>query len=193
MFPKPGEIKMECSCPDSAGMCKHIAAVFYGVGARLDREPELLFRLRRADPAELIAQAAGAMTQQVGTRKKVIADEALAVVLGFHMDAGGAGGGRGGTAATAGAATVAAGAPAAVAAAEAKGARSARVGSKEKAGAARASAPQASALWPSSARRKGSRTAKSGANAPAGEVVTAWGGAGKKGSVRGSNKVRGTV
>lgn len=57
MFPLPVEIKMSCSCPDSAGLCKHLAAVLYGVGARLDNEPELLFKLRQADQSELISHA----------------------------------------------------------------------------------------------------------------------------------------
>ncbi|CAL7962100.1 hypothetical protein GAMM_320002 [Gammaproteobacteria bacterium] len=35
LFPHPSEIKMNCSCPDYAGVCKHIAAVFYGIGARV--------------------------------------------------------------------------------------------------------------------------------------------------------------
>jgi uncharacterized Zn finger protein len=43
LFPSPGEIKLNCSCPDGAGMCKHVAAVLYGVGARLDEEPQFLF------------------------------------------------------------------------------------------------------------------------------------------------------
>ena len=47
LFPQPKEISMRCSCPDSAVLCKHVAAVLYGVGARLDKEPELLFQLRR--------------------------------------------------------------------------------------------------------------------------------------------------
>ena len=47
LFPKPAEIKMTCSCPDSAGMCKHVAAVMYGVGSRLDDKPDLLFLLRK--------------------------------------------------------------------------------------------------------------------------------------------------
>ena len=42
-----------CSCPDWASMCKHVAAVLYGIGARLDQQPELLFRLRAVDGAEL--------------------------------------------------------------------------------------------------------------------------------------------
>ena len=55
LFPRPAEIRFTCSCPDHAAMCKHVAAVLYGVGARLDKSPELLFRLRAVDEAELIA------------------------------------------------------------------------------------------------------------------------------------------
>ncbi|HVK56874.1 MAG TPA: hypothetical protein VM532_17830, partial [Burkholderiales bacterium] len=58
LFPMPKQIKFRCSCPDSASMCKHIAATLYGVGARLDAQPELLFQLRHVDPQELIMQAA---------------------------------------------------------------------------------------------------------------------------------------
>src|SRR5439155_16275833 len=57
LFPRPKEIKLSCSCPDSAGLCKHIAAVLYGVGTRLDHQPELLFVLRGVDHTELIGQA----------------------------------------------------------------------------------------------------------------------------------------
>ncbi|MBV8233472.1 MAG: SWIM zinc finger family protein [Planctomycetaceae bacterium] len=57
LFPKPKEIKMHCSCPDYAGMCKHLAAVMYGIGNRLDSSPELLFELRGVDHQELIEQA----------------------------------------------------------------------------------------------------------------------------------------
>ena len=46
IFPRPAEIRFDCSCPDHAVMCKHVAAVLYGVGARLDAQPDLLFRLR---------------------------------------------------------------------------------------------------------------------------------------------------
>jgi len=58
LFPSPGEIALDCSCPDWAEMCKHVAAALYGVGARLDERPELLFDLRGVDPAELISEAA---------------------------------------------------------------------------------------------------------------------------------------
>jgi uncharacterized Zn finger protein len=57
LFPSPNEIKLACSCPDWAAMCKHVAAVLYGVGARLDQLPELLFRLNQVDENDLIAKA----------------------------------------------------------------------------------------------------------------------------------------
>ena len=65
LFPKPAEIEMKCSCPDWAGMCKHVAAVMYGIGARLDEKPELLFLLRKVDHLELIA---GAVDSRTGRR-----------------------------------------------------------------------------------------------------------------------------
>jgi hypothetical protein len=60
LFPAPSEIALDCSCPDGAYMCKHVAAVLYGVGARLDRAPELFFVLRQVDQAELLASASAA-------------------------------------------------------------------------------------------------------------------------------------
>jgi len=57
LFPSSKEIDFSCSCPDWASMCKHIAAVLYGIGARLDRQPELLFRLHKLDENELIRSA----------------------------------------------------------------------------------------------------------------------------------------
>jgi uncharacterized Zn finger protein len=60
LFPQPGEISLKCSCPDWATMCKHVAAVLYGVGARLDHTPELLFKLRGVDHEQLIAADAEA-------------------------------------------------------------------------------------------------------------------------------------
>ncbi len=66
LFPNPQQIEMRCSCPDYAGMCKHIAAAMYGVGNRLDSSPELLFVLRAVDHQELIEQAIP--TAPIGTR-----------------------------------------------------------------------------------------------------------------------------
>ena len=59
LFPKPKDISLNCSCPDWAVMCKHVAAALYGIGARLDRSPELLFTLRGVDAAELVEVAVG--------------------------------------------------------------------------------------------------------------------------------------
>jgi uncharacterized Zn finger protein len=58
LFPDPRHIEMSCTCPDAASVCKHVAASLYGVGARLDARPELLFELRGVDPQDLIQQAA---------------------------------------------------------------------------------------------------------------------------------------
>ncbi|MDF1662857.1 MAG: SWIM zinc finger family protein, partial [Planctomycetota bacterium] len=58
LFPNRSEVTFECDCPDYASMCKHIAAVFYGIGNRLDSEPELLFSLRGVDHQELIKKNA---------------------------------------------------------------------------------------------------------------------------------------
>jgi uncharacterized Zn finger protein len=66
LFPVPAQIRFRCSCPDSASMCKHVAATLYGVGARFDSEPELLFRLRGVDPEQLIRQAGKLPTAQAG-------------------------------------------------------------------------------------------------------------------------------
>ncbi|WP_343248600.1 SWIM zinc finger family protein [Diplocloster hominis] len=57
MFPSPKEIHFSCSCPDYAYMCKHVAAVLYGVGARLDEDPMLFFTLRRVDIQDLIRRS----------------------------------------------------------------------------------------------------------------------------------------
>ena len=67
LFPSPREISFTCSCPDWAKMCKHVAAVLYGIGRRLDSEPELLFTLRGVDPSELLAQNLEAVTTPTST------------------------------------------------------------------------------------------------------------------------------
>ncbi|HWC89829.1 MAG TPA: hypothetical protein VG433_09245, partial [Pirellulales bacterium] len=77
------------SCPDGAYLCKHLAAVLYGVGARLDTQPELLFVLRRVDHLELIdAAGEAAVVQPRGTGKKTIAAGELADVFGIELDSG---------------------------------------------------------------------------------------------------------
>ncbi len=86
LFPTPKELAFECSCPDWAGMCKHVAAALYGVGARLDQQPELLFTLRHVDAKDLVAQASVVKPSATTTKsKKVMADSELADVFGLDM------------------------------------------------------------------------------------------------------------
>ena len=84
LFPKPGEIRFDCSCPDWATMCKHVASVLYGVGSRLDDRPESLFLLRGVDTAELTAIEM-ALPGDVAT-DDVLADDALAGIFGIDLD-----------------------------------------------------------------------------------------------------------
>jgi uncharacterized Zn finger protein len=87
LFPAPGEINLNCDCPDDAYMCKHIAAVLYGVGARLDHQPEFLFKLRGVDHEELIS-ADVALVNTTGKTKgssRRIADDSLADVFGIDI------------------------------------------------------------------------------------------------------------
>ena len=95
LFPTPSEIKMTCSCPDWAGLCKHLAAVLYGVGSRLDHQPELLFVLRGVEVAELIAAAtasaaAGPLTGEAQTAAdSALAGEDLSALFGVDLEDGG--------------------------------------------------------------------------------------------------------
>src|SRR3990170_2504751 len=87
LFPSPKDIIFTCSCPDWASMCKHVAAVLYGIGARLDHQPELLFTLRKVDQQELIAKAGSDLSKK---RKgpagaKVLASDDLSEMFGIEM------------------------------------------------------------------------------------------------------------
>jgi uncharacterized Zn finger protein len=86
LFPKPKEITLKCSCPDYAGMCKHLAAVMYGVGHRLDTSPELLFLLRGVDQAELIEQAIPAAPPQSPRGTPALAAEDLGAIFDIELD-----------------------------------------------------------------------------------------------------------
>ncbi len=84
LFPKPGEIRFDCSCPDWATMCKHVASVLYGVGSRLDDRPESLFLLRGVDSAELIAT--GMALPGDAATDDALAEDALAGIFGIDLD-----------------------------------------------------------------------------------------------------------
>ena len=88
LFPLPAEISLKCNCPDWARMCKHVAAVLYGVGARLDQQPELLFKLRGVDHEELIAADAEAAVSAATSKGKAkrLATGDLADVFGIDLD-----------------------------------------------------------------------------------------------------------
>jgi len=89
LFPSPNEISFSCSCPDSAAMCKHIAATLYGIGARLDSAPELLFGLRKVDAKELIARAGegGTPVQKLPGAGRILDPSKLADVFGIDFGA----------------------------------------------------------------------------------------------------------
>ncbi len=87
LFPSPRQLKFECSCPDWAQMCKHVAAVLYGVGARLDHQPELLFQLRQVDQQELVASASRnqPLAKSGLARERVLDDKLAAALFGIEM------------------------------------------------------------------------------------------------------------
>jgi uncharacterized Zn finger protein len=87
LFPKPSEIRFSCSCPDGASMCKHVAAVMYGVGARLDARPELLFRLRAVNENDLVANIGNVlpMSKQGPAAGKVLEADDMAALFGLDM------------------------------------------------------------------------------------------------------------
>ena len=84
LFPAPSAIRFTCSCPDYATMCKHVAAAMYGVGARLDRAPDLLFTLRKVSADELIASAISELPA-APANGRVLADEGLAAMFGIEL------------------------------------------------------------------------------------------------------------
>ena len=89
LFPSPKEIRFSCSCPDSAAMCKHIAATLYGIGARLDAEPQLLFGLRKVEAKELIARAGEGegLPQRAPRAGRILDSSKLADVFGIDLPA----------------------------------------------------------------------------------------------------------
>jgi uncharacterized Zn finger protein len=89
LFPAPKEIELDCSCPDWADLCKHVAASLYGVGARLDQNPALLFLLRGVDPADLISKASATEAVRQATAPQgaapAMSEAELAGVFGIEL------------------------------------------------------------------------------------------------------------
>ncbi len=87
LLPQARELTFSCSCPDYASLCKHVAAVLYGVGSRLDQAPELLFVLRQVDQTELLSQVA--VPALAGAAAETDwGDADLGDVFGLDMEAG---------------------------------------------------------------------------------------------------------
>ena len=94
LFPAPADIELSCSCPDWATMCKHVAAVLYGVGTRLDHAPELLFTLRGVDPTELVEAAVERPVGAFGDKRdvksaggaRVLANSELSSIFGVDIE-----------------------------------------------------------------------------------------------------------
>ncbi len=95
IFPTRSEIKLSCSCPDSARMCKHVAATLYGVGHRLDTQPEFFFQLRGVDRAELVSHAMDSQKANdlIGLdQTSVLANEDLGAMFGIDLSVVSSGG-----------------------------------------------------------------------------------------------------
>ncbi len=89
LFPHPDEIRFNCNCPDWADMCKHVAAALYGIGVRLDTEPELLFKLRGVNLEELITVGSDIEDLTGGNRsrrRRTLRADALEEVFGIDLD-----------------------------------------------------------------------------------------------------------
>ncbi|HDH05026.1 MAG TPA: hypothetical protein ENH01_04835, partial [Nitrospirae bacterium] len=91
LFPAPKEISFDCSCPDWADMCKHVAATLYGIGARLDSEPELFFTLRDVEMKDLVSGAVKDKTSEMLRKAKqksanVMDDSDLSEIFGIDME-----------------------------------------------------------------------------------------------------------
>ena len=93
MFPQPNEIRLKCSCPDSASLCKHLAAVMFGIGNRLDTSPELLFLLRGVEKTELVSEVVSSSQlndsltgpKTSNNKNSAIADEDLGSLFGIDL------------------------------------------------------------------------------------------------------------
>ncbi|MCP4149418.1 MAG: hypothetical protein GY757_16845 [bacterium] len=91
LFPTPGEIDFSCSCPDYASMCKHVAAVLYGIGARLDNEPELFFTLRNVEIKDLVSRVVKGKSRELLAKaekktSRVIDDADLSAMFGIQLE-----------------------------------------------------------------------------------------------------------
>lgn len=87
LFPDLKNIKMDCSCYDYADMCKHVAAVLYGVGAHLGDYPENLFLLRKINHTDLITVAGSAdLLQGNSNQNEIHLTDDLSSLFGIEIE-----------------------------------------------------------------------------------------------------------
>lgn len=84
VFPEPKQMRFRCSCPDSAALCKHIAAVLYGVGARFDKKPETFFTLRSVRMEQLVARSVGSVKAAPSAARK--GSGSIEEIFGIELD-----------------------------------------------------------------------------------------------------------
>jgi uncharacterized Zn finger protein len=86
ILPMPGDVRMGCTCPDDATVCKHVAAALYGVGHRLDRQPDLLFILRSLDPAALLSATKNEIVRGIDEAVKDLDSDELSRLFGVDIE-----------------------------------------------------------------------------------------------------------
>jgi uncharacterized Zn finger protein len=91
LFPSPRDIRFSCTCPDYASMCKHVAAVLYGVSARLDTEPGLFFTLRQVEIKDLVSETVQSRSRELLDKAKtkssrVLEEPDLSAIFGIQLD-----------------------------------------------------------------------------------------------------------
>ncbi|MFA6941812.1 MAG: hypothetical protein WCQ54_12685 [Clostridiaceae bacterium] len=91
LFPSPKQISFNCSCPDWANMCKHVAAALYGVGTRLDDDPQLFFLLRNVNIDEFISKIINKKSQMLLEKsmiksRRIINDTDISGLFGIDVE-----------------------------------------------------------------------------------------------------------
>jgi uncharacterized Zn finger protein len=83
LFPdRKSELVTDCSCPDYANPCKHVAATHYILGEQFDEDPFLLFRLRGRSQEQITAALRARRTEAAGTAGGVaLAEEPTAYTV----------------------------------------------------------------------------------------------------------------
>ncbi len=85
IFPSPKEIRLSCTCPDWADMCKHVAAVLYGVGVKFDVDPALFFKLRGVQPVDLFANGSQKVVSDGASADTELLGEDLGALFGIDL------------------------------------------------------------------------------------------------------------